>query len=525
MALNASAALKNLNRLLRTGNKNRKPDQFTAFAIKRVWLVPPFAILIFYLSGLFIDSVRVRIIISILLCIFPWLAVVKKLFAGSREHMRTQLLVVLQALCTSVSSGYSIEKSLLLVRPVIESTFGVRSPLIKPLIALENDLKMHVGLEKALVTFAESISFPETLPVFHALAISGQIGNNTLAILRSACQMLSELNAVKNEIQASNAGKNAEAAMLCIMPFTITFALNNMSAEYMELARTTRTGSVLLALSFGICIIAVSLLLRFMAHDSGRRLKSKVNIGYDDSIRISDKRPLSTFFIRLLPSGVVAAKHELFSELSLNPSLAYEQYLKKQILLCSASGLLGAAILSAAGKNPAFAIIFVIAVYLLSIQEVRNEAQMKREDLMQDIPLFMCLISTLLEAGMQLPKAIEICAKAFGDNKNLSLEIKNMRAMMLSGISASDAVESFSLRIQIPEAQAALLLVARYGRLGTSEVLNLLQLQAQSCWDLCRNAARKRQEREALALLFPMTLDFICVLLVATTPAIISLGI
>ncbi len=126
---------------------------------------------------------------------------------------------------------------------------------------------------------------------------------------------------------------------------------------------------------------------------------------------------------------------------------------------------------------------------------------------MQDIPLFMCLLSTLLEAGMQLPKAIEICAKAFGDNKNLSLEIKNIRAMMLSGISASDAVEAFSLRVQIPEAQAALLLVA------------------QSCWDLCRNAARKKQEREALALLFPMTLDFICVLLVATTPAIISLGI
>ena len=126
---------------------------------------------------------------------------------------------------------------------------------------------------------------------------------------------------------------------------------------------------------------------------------------------------------------------------------------------------------------------------------------------------------------MQLPKAIEICAKAFGDNKSLSLEIKNLRAMMLSGISASEAVERFSLRIQIPEAQSALLLVARYDRLGTAEVLNLLQLQASSCWNLCRNAARKKQEREALGLLLPMTLDFISVLMVAMTPAIISLGI
>ncbi len=523
--MNASVIFPSLSRLLHTANKRRDIGAFTSYALRRIWLIPLFAILIFYSSGLFIDSVQVRVVICVALCVFPWLAVVRKLFAGSREHMRTQLLVVLQALCTSVSSGYSIEKSLVLVRPVIENTFGRRSPLIRPLIALENDLKMHVGLESALVSFAESINFPETLPVFHALAISGQIGNNTLAILRSACQMLSELNAVKSEIQASNAGKNAEAAMLCVMPFAITFALNNMSSEYMALARTTRTGSTLLAVSFGICIIAVSLLLRFMAHDTGRKIKSKVNIGFDDSIKVGSSRPLSRIILKILPPGIVASRHELFSELSVNPSLAYEQYLKKQVLLCSVSALLGAAILTAAGRNPAFAVIFVIAVCLLSGREVRNEAQLKREDLMQDIPLFMCLISTLLEAGMQLPKAIEICAKAFGDNKNLSLEIKNIRAMMLSGISASDAVEAFSLRVQIPEAQAALLLVARYGRLGTSEVLNLLQLQSQSCWDLCRNAARKKQEREALALLFPMTLDFICVLMVATTPAIISLGI
>jgi hypothetical protein len=97
--------------------------------------------------------------------------------------------------------------------------------------------------------------------------------------------------------------------------------------------------------------------------------------------------------------------------------------------------------------------------------------------------------------------------------------------MILSGSSASDAVEKFSLRIRIPEAQAALLLIARYGRLGSSEILNLLSLQSSACWNLCRNAARKKQEREALGLLLPMTLDFICVLLVAMTPAIISLGI
>ena len=144
---------------------------------------------------------------------------------------------------------------------------------------------------------------------------------------------------------------------------------------------------------------------------------------------------------------------------------------------------------------------------------------------MRDIPLFLCLISTLLEAGMLLPRAIETCSEAFPNNKSLSNEIKNLRAMILSGISAPEAVEKLSLRIKVPEAQSALLLISRYGRLGTSEVLNLLSLQASACWNLTRNAARKKQERESLGMILPMTLDFICVLLVAMTPAIISLSI
>ena len=172
-----------------------------------------------------------------------------------------------------------------------------------------------------------------------------------------------------------------------------------------------------------------------------------------------------------------------------------------------------------------FAFFFTAALLLLGGFEIRSDVERKREELMSDIPLFLCLISTLLESGMQLPKAISICAKAFDENKSLSLEIKNLRAMILSGIPASDAIEKFLLRIQIPEAQAALLLIARYGRLGTSEVLNMLNLQSQACWNLCRNASRKRQEREALGMIIPMTLDFISVLMVAMTPAIISLGI
>ena len=520
--MNVSQAMKISKERWLTVRKSSHP--FAVFLAKTIWVYPVFVAVVYFASGLFISSETVRLILAVALSIFPWKEAMKKIYSNNYRHMRTQLLVLLQVLTTSVSSGYSIEKSLLLIRPVIERTFGRRSMLLKPLINLENNLKLHVSLEESLNTFAKQIAFPETVPVFHALAISGEIGNNSLSILRSSCQMLSELNAVQGEIAASNAGKNAEAAILCAMPFGVTFALNYMSREYLDMARNTRTGSFLLALAFGVCTIACAMLLKFMSHEHGRKAyKSELAVNLTSGKAYST--PLTKLVKKIFPASFITARHELFNELSVNPDYTYEQYLKKQLLTGMVFLALSASILITLGKNPLFALFLTAALLLLGGFEIRSDVERKREDLMSDIPLFLCLISTLLESGMQLPKAISICAKAFDENKSLSLEIKNLRAMILSGIPASDAIEKFSLRIQIPEAQAALLLVARYGRLGTSEVLNMLNLQSQACWNLCRNASRKRQEREALGMIIPMTLDFISVLMVAMTPAIISLGI
>lgn len=511
------ALLKNLKTRAHT-----KADASKVFLIKHLWAYPVFVGIIYSISSFFINAQLPRFIGSVILGFFPWKELMKKVFSGNYKHMRTQLLILLQVLTTSVSSGYSIEKSLTLIRPVIEHSFGSKSVLIKPLITLENNIKVHMSLDKALDIFSDEIDFPETIPIFHALAISSDIGNNALAILRSSCQMLSEMNAVQNEINANNAGKNAEAVMLCIMPFMITAALDRMGGGYLDTARQSRIGSIILTAAFAVAIFASSLLFRFMTHSEKGR-KTLEDTAFEPSE--DHKTPLTDIVRKVMPSGFTASRHELFNELSIDPAQAYERYLRKQLKVCSIVLVVSAVVLWIAKIKLIFSPLLTIAVAVLGAYDVRKDAQLRREDLMSDMPLFLCLIHTLLEAGLQLPKSIAICSYAFKDSNGLSSEIRNLRAMMLSGKTASDAIEKLSLRIQIPEAQSALLLVARYGRLGTGEVLGLLSLQASACWNLCRNAARKKQERESLGLLLPMTLDFVSVLLVATTPAIISLGI
>ena len=484
-------------------------------------MYPVFVLAVYLLSSMFMDSVRIRLIAALILGIFPWKETVLRIYNTAYEQMRTQLLVLLQVLCTGVSSGYSIEKSMTRVRPVIEHTFGRRSPLIKPLISMENKLRMHIDSERVLSEFAEDLRFPETVPVFHALSISGRIGSSSLAILRSSCQMLSEMNAVHNDINAENAGKNAEAVMLCIMPFAITFALNNMNGDYIIRAKDSQAGKLLMAVAFILCIIAAALLFRFMTHAQ----RSPKNNDSEKDRSPSGSTPLADSITKLLPASFIARRHTMFNELSQVPRIRYESYIRKQLITVTVTGILVLFIAAASDKPLILALPAMILMYILNVADIRSKVNLKHEDLMRDIPFFLCLMSTLLEAGLQLPKAIEICSKAFDERGAITYEINAMRAEILSGRSASEAVEDFSIRTQIPEAQAALLLVARYGRLGTAEVLNLLSLQASACWNLCRNAARKKQERESLGMLMPMTLDFVCVLIVAVTPAIISMAI
>ncbi|MBR6879471.1 MAG: type II secretion system F family protein [Clostridiales bacterium] len=500
--------------------RSRNTD-FDIYLKKHIWLYPVLSLFVYAASSMFLTGITIRLVCAALLPFFPWREILRHFWLMHRKSIGTQILVLLQILCTGVSSGYSIERSFMSAGKTMENTFGRKCSLLKPLSELENNLQMHLDISTCMNIFSEEISYPETAPVFHALAISAKMGNNSLSILRSSCQMLSDLNSVQSDIQAENAGKNAEAGILCAMPFVITAAMNGMNGTYLLKAKESPLGTILFTAAFAIAVTSCALLFRFISHsnDTGRkkamREKTYPSLIGKAAVKITD----------MLPRDYLASRIELFSTLSLDPARMYRLHLQRLAVLVPSSVIIAAAVLKLAGLPLVIAPFFGLLMVILSDWDIRRSSSLKKEHLMKDIPLFFCLVTTLLESGIQLPKAIDICSRAFDEEGELSLEIKGIKAMMLSGISASDAIERFSLRIGIPEAQSALLLMARYGRSGTREVLNLLSLQSSACWTLCRNAARKKQERESLGLLFPMVLDFISVLIVATTPAVISLGI
>ena len=490
---------------------------YMTFVSKCLPLFPVCVFILFFLSSAFVPQSRLRLLLSIPLGIFPFIAAVRVLYGKRTSALRAQNKVLMQSLCTSVSDGYSVERAFLCARVDIEKAFGKHAAFSSALKDMEHQLNANEPLDRCVTRFCHKLDYYETLPVLHALSLQRTVGNQIISILRSSCQMLSELHSVASEVEANNAGKNTEALLLCMMPFGITYMLSVTSRDYLAQAQNSGIGKVLMTVAFVIAVFSCTYLFSLIGEKPSR---NEFSFEKNKKPVPVHAKKLSRFIADYLPSIYTTRVYEWCNEISFSTSEAFDLFIYKTIrslALMTPMFFLLCLLLHA----PLFLVlIFDIGILVLLHVDQQSLVNKRRLILMEDLPLFISMLSTLLESGILLPKALQTCGYAFSNQSCLSRELQNVLTSIEGGFSAADALEEFSHRVSIPEAQSALLLAARYERSGGNEVLSLLRLQASSCWALCRNASRKKREREAFTMILPMMLDFVSVLLVAIAPAL-----
>ncbi len=485
--------------------------------IKCLPILPLCIAIIYLLSSAFLPEFRLRFILSFPLGILPFISCVRVLYGKRTTTLRAQNKVLMQSLCTSVSDGYSIERAFLCARVDIEKAFGRHAAFATALKDVEHQLQAHEPLDRCMTRFCHKLDYYETLPILHALSLQKTVGSQIIIILRSSCQMLSELHAVSAEVEANNAGKNTEAALLCLMPFGITYMLSITSGDYLSQAQTSGLGRILMIVAFTIAVFSCTFLFSLIGEKPSKNHFSFLE--EKEEIPKRWKKPIRKLAVSL-PTTYSARVMEWCSEISFSTMQTFDVFLYKVItrtLLCTFLFFFLCMMLGLPLILVLFGVMFILVLLHVDQQSIVNK---RRLILMEDLPLFISMLSTLLESGILLPKALQTCGYAFAEQSCLNRELQHILTSIEGGVSAADALESFSHRVSIPEAQSALLLAARYERSGGSEVLGLLRLQSSSCWALCRNASRKKREREAFTMILPMMMDFVSVLLVAITPAL-----
>jgi tight adherence protein C len=125
---------------------------------------------------------------------------------------------------------------------------------------------------------------------------------------------------------------------------------------------------------------------------------------------------------------------------------------------------------------------------------------------------------------MTVPRAWE---KIVSDRKNLTplyeelnktyLEIKNGKPEMT-------AYEDFAKRCRVKEITKFIAAIIQNLRKGNGELVTLLKLQSNECWQLRKNLARRLGEEASTKLVLPLMIMFVGILIIVILPEIMNLN-
>lgn len=175
-----------------------------------------------------------------------------------------------------------------------------------------------------------------------------------------------------------------------------------------------------------------------------------------------------------------------------------------------------------AGYGVFSAILLAGAVWLPD-RDLQEKVKKRRLSIQMDFPDFINKLTLLINAGMTVSRAWERVTLEGRKEAPLYGELSMAMQEIKAGKPEHKAYEEFAKRCRIPEVSRFVSVLLQNMRKGSSELVPMMRLFANDCWEMRRNAARRLGEEASTRLLLPMMLMFVAILLIVGTPAILSL--
>lgn len=170
-----------------------------------------------------------------------------------------------------------------------------------------------------------------------------------------------------------------------------------------------------------------------------------------------------------------------------------------------------------------FCVFILLMVFFLPDYELKKAQKKRILSIELEFPEFLTKLILLLSAGMTSQRAMQ---KIVHDRKRVTplyYEFGRLFCEMEAGKSVFAAFESLAGRCKNPEITRFVTLMLQNMRKGNKELVPILQLQAQDCWEKRKHKARRLGEEASTKLLLPMMLMFIAIILIVMTPAILAM--
>jgi tight adherence protein C len=170
-------------------------------------------------------------------------------------------------------------------------------------------------------------------------------------------------------------------------------------------------------------------------------------------------------------------------------------------------------------------ISLIVIVFFFTERELKKRAEKRVCSIQMELPDFINKLALLLNAGLNLRRAWQKIAFESRKETPLYVETKKVAEDLSSGKSEFAAYEDFARRCRVPEVTRLITVLIQNIRRGNSDMVSVLRITANECWQVRKNAARRLGEEASTKLLLPLVLMFIAVLIIAAAPAVITMGL
>ncbi|MDP4094488.1 MAG: type II secretion system F family protein [Bacillota bacterium] len=265
--------------------------------------------------------------------------------------------------------------------------------------------------------------------------------------------------------------------------------------------------------------------------------KSKISVD-QELLGKEDKKlkaflPMGIYIYRLIDIKAVRSyKTRIESKIrvlhgNINSEQLTEIYLAREVLILVFSLTFLTFVGSQIGLDSSFALfsMTLIAALLYAVdKQLNNKMKERARQLQMDFPEFLSKLILLVNAGLTVTGAISKIIYDCKKDNSLYYELNNAMNEIKTGKPEFLAYEEFARRCRLQEITMFVSILLQNLKKGNDELIPILKLQANTCWENRKLAARKLGEEASTKLLVPMMIIFIAILGMILTPAVLQLN-
>lgn len=149
-------------------------------------------------------------------------------------EFQLQFKEAIQVMASALSTGYSVENSLLEAQKELRLLYPEDARIIREYQVMARQLRIHVPVEQILEEFAKRSQMEDVENFVAVFAAARKSGGDMIAIIRNTADQIGDKIDVKREIDTVLAAKKYEFRVMSAIPYAIIGYMSLSFPEFMD---------------------------------------------------------------------------------------------------------------------------------------------------------------------------------------------------------------------------------------------------------------------------------------------------